>query len=69
MAYEVEKVDDLSERDSSQDLAEEGLPVVIESPRKKRQTQGTRKAGLEETESAEENAELEAETALVRLIR
>ena len=51
-------------------LAEEGLPVAIESPREKRQeekrqAQGTRKGGLEETKNAEDNAELEEETALV----
>jgi RNA polymerase sigma-32 factor len=68
MAHEGEKVDglpDSPEHDPPRDLAEGELPVTIESPRKKRQAQGTGKGGLEETEGAEDNAELEAETALV----
>lgn len=70
MAYADEKVDDLQDRPThefSQGAAEEGPPVAIESPPKKRRAQRTRteKDGLEETKSVEDTVELEAETALV----
>ena len=64
MAHEVEKVDVLPDS-PEHDLSEEAPPIALESPHQTSQAQGAGRDDLEETESAEGNAELEEETALV----